>query len=83
MSEEGLEFEEVLKEAQQKGYAEGRPKFWYWRRWYCSKLIILTIIGFGIYVKQDKFHVEGITSITLEDIILLRKNLTAVLSFLQ
>jgi len=82
MSEEGLEFEEVLKEAQQKGYAEADPSFDIEGDDTAQKLIILTIIGFGIYVKQDKFHVEGITSITLEDIIFAKEELNCCIKLL-
>ncbi|MCK9151459.1 homoserine dehydrogenase [Methanobacterium alcaliphilum] len=68
MSNEGLNFEEVLKEAQIKGYAEQDPTFDIEGHDTAQKLIILTILGFGAYVKQEKFHVEGITHITSEDI---------------
>lgn len=68
MSNEGLDFEEVLKEAQEKGYAEADPTFDIEGHDTAQKLIILTILGFGTYIKQEKFHVEGITKITSEDI---------------
>ena len=68
MSREGLDFEEVLKEAQEKGYAEQDPTFDIEGHDTAQKLIILTILGFGSYVKQENFHVEGITRITTEDI---------------
>lgn len=68
MAEEHRDFEEVLKEAQEKGYAEQDPTFDIEGHDTAQKLIILTILGFGVYVEQKKFHVEGITSITLEDI---------------
>jgi homoserine dehydrogenase len=68
MSQEGLEFEDVLKEAQEKGYAEQDPTFDIEGHDTAQKLIILTILGFGTYVKQENFHVEGITRITPEDI---------------
>jgi homoserine dehydrogenase len=68
MSQEGLEFQDVLKEAQEKGYAEKDPTFDIEGHDTAQKLIILTILGFGTYVKQENFHVEGITRITPEDI---------------
>lgn len=68
MTDEGLNFEDVLKEAQEKGYAEQDPTFDIEGHDTAQKLIILTILGFGIYVKQDKFHVEGISKIKQEDI---------------
>ncbi len=68
MTDEGLDFEEVLEEAQEKGYAEQDPTFDIEGHDTAQKLIILTILGFGIYVKQDNFHVEGISKIKQEDI---------------
>ncbi|MBI5679704.1 MAG: homoserine dehydrogenase [Methanobacterium sp.] len=68
MTDEGLDFEYVLREAQEKGYAEQDPTFDIEGHDTAQKLIILTILGFGIYVKQDKFHVEGISKIKQEDI---------------
>lgn len=68
MADEHLDFEEVLKEAQEKGYAEQDPTFDIEGHDTAQKLIILTKLGFGVYIKQENFHVEGITRITLEDI---------------
>lgn len=68
MSEEGLGFEEVLKEAQKLGYAEQDPTFDVEGHDTAQKLIILTILGFGVFIKQEKFHVEGISMITPQDI---------------
>lgn len=68
MGDEHLDFEEVLKEAQEKGYAEQDPTFDIEGHDTAQKLIILTKLGFGVYIKQENFHVEGITRITLEDI---------------
>ena len=44
MSEEGRNFEDVLKEAQEKGYAEADPTFDIEGDDTAQKLIILTII---------------------------------------
>lgn len=68
MSEEGSKFEDVLKEAQKMGYAEADPTFDIEGHDTAQKLIVLTKLGFGEYVPQEKFHVEGITKITPEDI---------------
>lgn len=68
MADEERDFQEVLKEAQEKGYAEADPTFDIEGHDTAQKLIILTKLGFGVYVKQEKFHVEGITRITLDDI---------------
>ncbi|MDR3062964.1 MAG: homoserine dehydrogenase [Methanobrevibacter sp.] len=68
MTEERLEFDEVLKEAQEKGYAEADPTFDIEGHDTAQKLIILTKIGFGKYVPQENFTVEGITKLTPVDI---------------
>ncbi|MCZ3366051.1 MULTISPECIES: homoserine dehydrogenase [Methanobacterium] len=75
MTEEGLDFDEVLKEAQDKGYAEQDPTFDIEGHDTAQKLIILTILGFGTYVEQDKFHVEGISKIKQEDIEFIKNEL--------
>jgi homoserine dehydrogenase len=75
MTDEGLDFEEVLREAQEKGYAEQDPTFDIEGHDTAQKLIILTILGFGVYVKQDKFHVEGISKIKQEDIEFIKNEL--------
>lgn len=68
MADEQRDFDGVLKEAQEKGYAEADPTFDIEGHDTAQKLIILTKLGFGVYVKQEDFHVEGITRITLDDI---------------
>lgn len=75
MTDEGLDFEEVLREAQEKGYAEQDPTFDIEGHDTAQKLIILTILGFGVYVEQDKFHVEGISKIKQEDIEFIKNEL--------
>ena len=82
MSDEGLEFQDVLKDAQQKGYAEADPSFDIEGDDTAQKLIILTILGFGVYVKQEEFHVEGITNITQEDISFAKENLNCCIKLL-
>ncbi|PKL71774.1 MAG: homoserine dehydrogenase, partial [Methanobacteriales archaeon HGW-Methanobacteriales-2] len=47
-----------------------------------QKLIILSILGFGTYVEQEKFHVEGITRITPDDIFFAREELESVIKLL-
>ena len=82
MSEEGRSFEAVLKEAQEKGFAESDPTFDIEGDDTAQKLIILTIIGFGMYLKQENFHVEGISSITQEDISFARDELDCCIKLL-
>ncbi|MEW6010010.1 homoserine dehydrogenase [Methanobacterium alkalithermotolerans] len=69
MTQEGLNFDSVLNEAQDKGYAEQDTTFDVEGHDTAQKLILLTILGFGKYVKEENFHVEGIRNITPEDII--------------
>ncbi len=82
MSEEDRSFEAVLKEAQERGYAEADPTFDIEGDDTAQKLIILTIIGFGKYMRQENFHVEGITSITQEDIRFAREELDCCIKLL-
>jgi homoserine dehydrogenase len=82
MSEENRDFDDVLKEAQEMGFAESDPTFDIDGDDTAQKLIILTIIGFGIYVKQENFHVEGISCITQEDIGFAREELDCCIKLL-
>ncbi|WP_321422701.1 homoserine dehydrogenase [uncultured Methanobacterium sp.] len=82
MAAEGLDFNTVLKEAQDMGYAEADPTFDIEGHDTAQKLIILSILGFGVYVKQERFHVEGITRITPEDIRFAREELDSVIKLL-
>jgi len=82
MAAEGLDFDTVLKEAQEMGYAEADPTFDIEGHDTAQKLIILGILGFGIYVEQEKFHVEGITRITPDDIRFAREELESVIKLL-
>ncbi|MGC9517857.1 MAG: homoserine dehydrogenase [Methanomicrobiales archaeon] len=82
MTEESLDFEDVLRDAQKKGYAEQDPTFDIEGYDTAQKLIILTILGFGVYVKQEKFHVEGISKITGHDIEFISKELNCIIKLL-
>lgn len=68
MEEEGLSFEEALKEAQEKGYAELHPEADVEGYDACRKIAILSSLAFGQQVDFEDIHTEGITSITAEDI---------------
>ena len=68
MQEEGLPFEEVLKDAQQLGYAESDPTFDIGGHDAAHKLSLLTSIAFGTEVAFDQIHLEGIEKITPADI---------------
>jgi homoserine dehydrogenase len=82
MAAEGLDFDTVLKEAQEMGYAEADPTFDIEGHDTAQKLIILSILGFGTYVEQEKFHVEGITRITPDDILFAQEELESVIKLL-
>ena len=68
MEEEGLSFEECLKEAQRLGYAEADPTFDIGGFDAAHKLAILSSLAFGTAIDADAIHVEGIQSITLADL---------------
>ena len=68
MEQEGMSFDDCLKEAQSLGYAEADPTFDIGGFDTAHKLAILTSLAFGTAVDADAIHVEGITSIRLEDL---------------
>ena len=67
MAEEGVSFEEVLKDAQDKGYAEKDPTADVEGFDPCRKIAILTSLVCGQQVDYQDIYKEGITSITTED----------------
>jgi homoserine dehydrogenase len=68
MEQEGLSFAECLKDAQRLGYAEANPSFDVDGHDSAQKLAILASLAFGTRVSQSAVHVEGISSITPEDL---------------
>lgn len=68
MSREGLEFDDVLKDAQDKGYAEKDPTADIEGYDACRKIAILTSLVCGQQVDYEDIHTEGITDITATDI---------------
>jgi homoserine dehydrogenase len=68
MTEEGEDFDEVLKDAQAKGYAEKDPTADIEGHDPCRKIAILTSLVCGKQVDFEEIHCEGITGITAEDI---------------
>ena len=68
MTEEGADFDEVLKDAQDKGYAEKDPTADIEGYDPCRKIAILTSLVAGQQVDFEDIHCEGITKITPEDI---------------
>ena len=68
MIDEGLEFEEVLRDAQQKGYAERNPEADVEGHDACRKIAILSSLAYGKCVDFTDIYTEGITRITSADI---------------
>lgn len=68
MSDDGLGFEESLRMAQEKGYAEPDPTLDITGKDAVHKLIILLRIGFGAVFPVDEVFCEGISRITQRDI---------------
>ncbi|BDY12760.1 homoserine dehydrogenase [Hydrogenimonas cancrithermarum] len=68
MMNEGVDFEPVLKEAQELGYAEADPTFDIGGFDAAHKLLILASIAYGIDAKPEEIMIEGIEQITQADI---------------
>lgn len=68
MIDEGSEFEDALKEAQEKGYAERNPEADVEGHDACRKIAILSSLAFGNQVDYQDIYTEGITKITATDI---------------
>ena len=67
MEKEGARFEDVLKEAQDKGYAERNPEADVEGYDACRKIAILTSLVAGKTVDFKEVYTEGITKITPVD----------------
>ncbi len=67
MDKEGAGFEEVLKEAQEKGYAERNPEADVEGYDACRKIAILSSLMSGRNVSYEDIYTEGITKITAKD----------------
>ena len=67
MENEGSKFEDVLKEAQELGYAERNPEADIEGYDACRKIAILTSLMSGKNMKYEDVYTEGITKITADD----------------
>ena len=67
MEREGAAFEEVLKEAQEKGYAERNPEADIEGYDACRKIAILSSLMCGKNVRYQDIYTEGITKIPADD----------------
>ena len=69
MRSKGKNFAEVLKEAQQLGYAEADPTFDVEGIDAAHKLTIMSALAFGVPMQFEKAYTEGITKLARDDII--------------
>ncbi|NLA72596.1 MAG: homoserine dehydrogenase [Clostridiales bacterium] len=65
---ENMSFDDALKLAQEKGFAEKDPSADVDGIDSCRKICILASLGFGNHIYPKDIHTEGISSIKLEDI---------------
>ncbi|MCK4738049.1 MAG: homoserine dehydrogenase [Sulfurimonas sp.] len=68
MTNEGVAYDDILKESQELGYAEADPTFDVGGYDAAHKLLILASIAYGIDAKPEDILIEGIENVTQEDI---------------
>jgi homoserine dehydrogenase len=68
MTEDGVEFEDALREAQAKGFAEADPTLDIDGHDAAQKLTILTELAFSTHVGADAVQVEGIRGLAADDV---------------
>lgn len=68
MAQEGMEYVQALKQAQELGYAERNPEADVEGLDACRKLAILSSLMTGRNVRADKIHTEGITKVSKADL---------------
>ena len=73
MEKEGSKFEDVLKEAQEPGYAERNPEADIEGYDACRKIAILSSLMAGHTVDYKNVYTEGISKITADDFIYAKK----------
>ena len=73
MTDEGSDFDSVLKDAQDKGYAEKDPTADVEGQDACRKIAILTSLAYGKQLDFEDIYTEGITKITDRDIAYAKK----------
>ena len=67
MDKEGIGFETVLKQAQEKGYAERNPEADVEGYDACRKIAILSSLMSGKHVDYEDIYTEGISKINIQD----------------
>lgn len=73
MSEKGMPFANALKEAQEKGYAEADPTFDIEGVDAAHKLTLLIRLAFGVDYPFENLPIQGISSVSTEDIVFARE----------
>jgi homoserine dehydrogenase len=68
MMNEGVDYDEILQESQDLGYAEADPSFDVGGFDAAHKLLILASIAYGIDAKPEDILIEGIENINQDDI---------------
>ncbi len=68
MMSENVDFKDVLKKAQELGYAEADPTFDVGGFDAAHKLLILASIAYGVHGKPEDILIEGIENVSQEDI---------------
>jgi len=68
MTNNGVDYDSILKEAQDLGYAEADPTFDVGGYDAAHKLLILASIAYGIDAKPEDILIEGIDKVTQDDI---------------
>ncbi|MDD3475449.1 MAG: homoserine dehydrogenase [Sulfurimonas sp.] len=68
MTNDGVAYDDILKEAQELGYAEADPTFDVGGFDTAHKLLILASIAYGIDAKPEDILIEGIENISRDDI---------------
>ncbi len=68
MADEGMEFDDALKEAQRLGYAERNPEADVEGYDSCRKIAILSSLAYGKFVDFTDVYTEGITQITSAEV---------------
>ncbi len=69
MRDKGRDFDDVLREAQELGYAEADPTFDVEGIDAAHKLCILSSIAFGIPLQFEAVYTEGISGVSTEDVV--------------
>ena len=68
MIQNGVNYDDILKRAQELGYAEADPTFDVGGYDAAHKLLILASIAYGIDAKPEDILIEGIESVSKEDV---------------